>query len=418
MLQGPTAAWTALFLVALAIGQGLRVWLNARQLAHYAAHRDRVPPRFAARISLPEHRNAIAYASDRLRLGQVGIAVDTAMLLALTLGGLLDALSSAAYALLPALPAGVVLLLALMALGALVELPLTLYGQFVIEARYGFNRMTPRLFLLDAGKQALLALAIGAPLIAAVLWLLTHLGAHGWLAAWAVWCAFMVFMMWAFPTFIAPLFNRFEPLPDGPLKKRVEALLARCGFTSRGLFVMDGSTRSAHGNAYFTGTGKAKRIVFFDTLLERLDAAETEAVLAHELGHFHHRHVRTRLGLSFASAFCALALLAALLDAPGVHAALGVSAPTPAATLALVFLVLPALLFPLAPLASLLSRRQEFEADRFAARHADAAALIAALVKLYRDSARPVVTDRWYSRFHDSHPPAALRIAALEKAHA
>jgi STE24 endopeptidase len=414
MIPGLTDHWTLLFTLALAGGQGLRWWLNRRQATHFRAHRAAVPVRFAAAIPLADHQKAIDYGLARLRLSQLGLAIDTTFLLWLTLGGLLATLSETLHAQWSPLPAGVLLILGVGLIGTLIDLPLSLYSQFVIEERFGFNRMSGRLFLIDLLKQALLGLLIGAPVIALVLWLLGHLGPQGWLGVWVFWCTFMLFMLWAFPTVIAPLFNRFEPLPDGPLKTRIEALMHRCGFVSRGLFVMDGSKRSAHGNAYFTGTGRAKRIVFFDTLIERLSPPEIEAVLAHELGHFHHKHVRTRLLIGFATAFLALAGFSLLLDSTTFHQALGVPTPTHAATLILMFIALPPLLFPAAPISSLLSRRHEFEADRYAAGHSNADDLVSALVKLYRDNARPVTTDALYSQFHDSHPPAAVRIAQLE----
>jgi len=293
------------------------------------------------------------------------------------------------------------------------ELPLELWHTFGIEAHFGFNRTTPRRFLLDRLLGAALLLALGAPLAALVLWLMERAGGGWWLWAWGAWMGFTLFVSWAWPTFIAPLFNRFTPLQDAALKRRLEALLERCGFRSSGMFVMDGSKRSSHGNAYFTGLGRNKRIVFYDTLLERLEPEEIEAVLAHELGHFRRHHVRKNLLLMGLTSLAGLALLAWLLEQPGFFSGLGVSRPSAATGLALFLLVLPVFTRFLAPLFNALSRRHEFEADDFAARQSDAGALIDALVKLYRDNAATLTPDPLYSAFHHSHPPAPVRIAHL-----
>ena len=301
-----------------------------------------------------------------------------------------------------------------MLLSGLVDLPFSLYKQFVIEARHGFNRMTVALFASDLLKQTLLGLVIGAPVLATVLWLMEAMGSLWWLYVWLFWSVFNLLMLFIFPTWIAPLFNKFTPLPDGEAKQRIEALLKRCGFRSNGLFVMDGSKRSAHGNAYFTGFGNNKRIVFFDTLLERLSPSETEAVLAHELGHFRKRHVLQRMLLMFASSLLFLALLGQLIDAPWFYAGLGVPAQSTALALTLFFLVVPVFLFPLTPLTSYWSRRHEFEADAYAAEHTAAGELVHALVKLYDDNAATLTPDPLHSLFYDSHPPAALRILRLQ----
>ena len=292
-------------------------------------------------------------------------------------------------------------------------LPLGLYGTFVIEQRFGFNRMTPALFALDLAKQALVGAALGIPLVLLVLWLMQAMGERWWLWVWLAWMGFNLLVLLVYPTFIAPLFNRFTPLEDPQLAARIERLLARCGFRSSGLYVMDGSRRSAHGNAYFTGFGAAKRIVFFDTLLERLAPAEVEAVLAHELGHYRRHHVWKRVALMFAVSAALLWGLAQLAAEPWFYEGLGVTARSTATALLLFFLVVPVFLFFLQPLASLLSRRHEFEADAYAASHASAAELVRALVKLYKDNAATLTPDPLHSAFYDSHPPAAARIARL-----
>jgi STE24 endopeptidase len=295
-----------------------------------------------------------------------------------------------------------------------VDLPFAIHRQFVVEARHGFNRMTPALYCADLAKQMLLGVLIGAPVIAAVLWLMEAMGAYWWLYVWAFWCLFNLAIAFIFPTWIAPLFNKFSPLADGEMKTRIESLLTRCGFRSSGLFVMDGSKRSSHGNAYFTGFGRSKRIVFFDTLLERLAPSEAEAVLAHELGHFACRHIVKRIVFMFAGSLVFLWLLGQLIDAPWFYAGLGVDAQNTALALILFVLVVPVFTFPLSPLSSALSRRHEFEADAYAAANASGDDLTRALVKLYEDNAATLTPDPLHSLFYDSHPPAAQRIARLQ----
>ena len=309
---------------------------------------------------------------------------------------------------------GLALIFSVMLITAAVDLPFSLYRQFVIEARYGFNRMTLGLFVGDLLKQALIGIVIGAPVILAVLWLMAAMGSAWWFWVWLFWSAFNLLLLFIYPTWIAPLFNKFSPLAEGEMKTRIEALLMRCGFRSSGLFVMDGSKRSSHGNAYFTGFGNNKRIVFFDTLLERLAPPEIEAVLAHELGHFRRRHVLKRIVLMFATSLGFLWLLGQLIDAPWFYNGLGVPAQNTALALILFFLVIPVFTFPLSPLSSYLSRRNEFEADAYAAEHAAAKDLVQALVKLYQDNASTLTPDPLHSLFYDSHPPAAQRIARLQ----
>jgi STE24 endopeptidase len=405
-----------LFLAALAAATLTRLWLGRRQVAHVRAHRDAVPPSFAETVPLSAHQKAADYTVARTRLGMVELLLGAAWLLALTLGGGLQWMDAAWAAAFPpgglahgtALIAGVVVLLSAL------ELPLSLYRTFVIEARFGFNRMSLRLYLADLARNAALGAALGLPLVVLVLWLMERTGALWWLYVWLAWMAFNVLILLIYPTFIAPLFNRFTPLEDPALAKRIEALLARCGFTAKGLYVMDGSRRSAHGNAYFTGLGAAKRIVFFDTLLARLAPGEVEAVLAHELGHYRRHHVWKRVALLFALSLGLLWILGRLIDEPWFYAGLNAGEPGTAMGLLLFVLVMPVFTFFLQPLTSLYSRWHEFEADAYARTHASAPELVKALVKLYQDNAATLTPDPLHSAFYDSHPPAARRIARLQ----
>lgn len=409
-----TENFTLLFLAAFTLTLAARLWLKLRQIRHVAAHRGTVPAEFAERISLASHQKAAAYTIDRSRTAILGILSEAVLLLAFTLGGGLAALHGFWSTQFSGLAYGLAMIFSVIFISGLIDLPLSLYSQFVVEARHGFNRMTPTLFVTDLVKQTLLGVVIGAPVIAIVLWLMDAMGEHWWLWVWLFWSGFNLLLLFIYPTWIAPLFNKFTPLPDGDAKTRIEALLARCGFRSNGLFVMDGSKRSAHGNAYFTGFGDNKRIVFFDTLLARLSPGEIEAVLAHELGHFRKKHIVQRIALMFAGSLAFLWLLGQLIDAPWFYAGLGVPAQGTALALILFFLVVPLFLFPLAPLSSRWSRRHEFEADAYAAEHADAGELVRALVKLYDDNAATLTPDPLHSLFHDSHPPAAQRIAQLK----
>ena len=409
-------AITCLFLTAISLTLFLRLWLAGRQLQSVNRHRHSVPAAFAGRFSLADHQLAADYTQAKVRLSQISAIVDTLLLLALTLGGGIAWLQSAISYWLPAgdIIQGVALFVAVLAISGAVGLPATLYSTFVIETRFGFNRTSPGLFMLDQIKGMAVGLVLGVPLLALVLWLFVAAGAQWWLWTWLVWSGFSLAMMWLFPTVIAPVFNRFEPLQDGELKQRIDALLARCGFRSSGVFVVDGSKRSSHGNAYFTGFGAAKRIVFYDTLIRQLDPDEIEAVLAHELGHFRLRHVAKRITVTLGLALVLLWILGGLAMLPAFYAGLGVATPSPAAALLLFMLVVPVLTFPFTPLASWSSRQHEFEADAFAAGHASAACLVSALTKLYRDNASTLTPDPLYSAFYDSHPPAAIRIRALE----
>lgn len=408
--------FTLLFATFLIFGLLVRSALMLRQIRYVASRRDRVPAAFADSISLDAHQRAADYTGARMRLAIVDAVIGAALVVALTVGGGLQWIHDQWSGVFAAggIAHGVALLASLAVLSWLVELPFGIYRIFVIEKRFGFNRMTPGLFIADAIKGGAIAAVVGLPLLAGVLWLMSAMGSFWWLWVWAVWLAFNLLVLLIWPTFIAPLFNKFTPLADEALKARVEALLKRCGFQSKGLFVMDGSRRSAHGNAYFTGFGASKRIVFFDTLLAKLQPEEVEAVLAHELGHFRHRHITKRLAVLAPSALAMFALLGWLMQTPWFYAGLGMDDGGTAVALALFSLVLPAFSFPLAPLASHWSRIHEFEADRYAAQQTRAADLVGALVKLYRDNAATLTPDPLYSRFFDSHPPAAIRIARLQ----
>lgn len=418
-MQAPVL--TLVFSAALALSLSLKFWLATRQMRYVAAHRDAVPPPFASTITLAAHQRAADYTLAKGRFGLLSMAFGAAVLLGWTLLGGIDALNTVLRDAVQPRFGGMAYQLALLAsfavVGGLLELPSDLYSTFRIEQRFGFNRMTPRLFVVDAAKAALVATLLGLPLLALVLWLMRSAGELWWLWAWAAWVAFNLVVLVLYPTVIAPLFNRFEPLADSEVRARVEALLTRCGFASNGLFVMDGSRRSAHGNAYFTGLGRAKRIVFFDTLLARLTPPEVEAVLAHELGHFRHRHVQKRVAVMFVASLAGLALLGWLSRQGWFYQGLGVTPGAgefDAAALVLFLLAMPVFTFPLQPLFSRTSRRHEFEADAFAARKASAGELANALVKLYADNASTLTPDPLHSAFYDSHPPAAQRIARLD----
>jgi len=412
-----TAAFTICFLTALAVTTLLRLWLARRHVRHVDANRGVVPDAFQATIALEAHQRAADYNICKMRLAMVEILIGSLFVLALTLGGALQALHAAwSAAGLNGLAHGVSFIGSVVVLGALLDLPFSLYRTFAIEERFGFNKMTLKLFAIDLAKAALIGALVGLPILLAVLWLMEQMGPRWWLYVWLLWLGFNLLALLIYPIAIAPLFNKFTPLADAPLRERIEALLARCGFRSSGLFVMDGSRRSAHGNAYFTGFGQAKRIVFFDTLLDKLAPAEIEAVLAHELGHYRHRHVWKRIAAMSLASFGFLWLLGGLVDAPWFYEGLGMTARSTAAALVLFALAIPAFTFPLTPLTSAFSRRHEYEADAYAAQQAGAGDLVAALVKLYRDNAATLTPDPLYSTFYDSHPPAAARIAHLRSA--
>jgi STE24 endopeptidase len=395
---------------------GLRIWLTFRQIGHIAAHRSAVPAQFVDRIPVEDHHKAADYSIAKQRIDLIDTVAGTALLLAFTLGGGLQMIADAVQTFFPdsaGYAFGLTLSAAFAMVGFLVDLPFSLYRTFVIEARFGFNKMTPRLYVIDLVKQTALAALLGAPLLLAVLWLMGRMGEHWWAYVWLFWMGFNLLALLLYPTLIAPLFNKFVPLADAAMKTRIEALLGRCGFRLGGLFVMDGSKRSAHGNAYFTGFGAAKRIVFFDTLLERLQPQEVEAVLAHELGHFKHRHVWKRIAALSLISLGLLWLLGQLMLQPSFYAGLGVTTTGTAMALILFSLVMPVFTFPLSPLFSSLSRRHEYQADAYAAQQTAASDLITALVKLYRDNASTLTPDPIHSMFYDSHPPASMRIARL-----
>ena len=419
-----SSLFTLAFAVALVASLGIRFWLAARQISHVRAHRDATPAAFASRVDTTAHRKAADYTVAKQRLGMLETAVDAVVLVAITLGGGLAWLFAATetFSVAPILR-DLLLLVGVAVVGGVAALPFSWWRTFRIEERFGFNRTTPAVWLADLAKGIAVGAVLGLPLALLVLWLMRSAGAWWWLFAWVAWMAFQLLVLVLYPTVIAPLFNRFSPLPAGDARERIERLLARCGFRASGLFVMDGSRRSGHGNAYFTGFGRAKRVVFFDTLLNRLAPEEIEAVLAHELGHFRLRHVVKRVVWSAILSLALLALLAWLAQAPWFYAGLGIpSSDVPAAmarpgvALALFMLALPVFTFALAPLSAAYSRRHEFEADAFAAEHASATALVAALIKLYEDNASTLTPDPLHSAFYDSHPPAAIRVARLQSA--
>jgi len=409
-------ALTWAFVAALAAAVATRLWLARRQVRHVRAHRDAVPPAFAGSIALAAHQKAADYTVAKVRLQMAEIALDALVLLVLTLGGLLQWLAVQWQRAFPleSIWHGTGLIVSVFALSAALGLPATLYRIFGIEQRFGFNKMTLKLFIVDGLKAMALAAVLGVPLLVAVLWLMGTAGSWWWLYVWALLVAFSLVMQLIIPTFIMPWFNKFSPLQDPALAARVERLLARCGFRSRGLYMMDGSKRSAHGNAFFAGVGAAKRIVLFDTLVQRLDPAEVEAVLAHELGHYKLNHIRKSLAFSFAFTLAALFILGLLVGQPWFYEGLGVQSKTLPIALLLFILVSPAFSFFLHPVQTLLSRKHEFEADVYATHHAEAGDLERALVKLYQDNATTVTPDPLHSAFYDSHPPAAIRIARLK----
>ncbi len=398
---------------------GFQTWLSLRHLKHVRAHRARVPVEFADVITLSAHQTAADYTGEKVKLSIIENLLESALLLVLTLGGgifLIDQLAnnlntSFTYG------RGLLLVFGVMAVSSMISIPFGLYRTFRIEAKYGFNKITFKLYVLDALKGTLLSAIIGVPLLLVAFWLMEKMGSAWWLYLWLVWVGFSVVMMAVYPNFIAPLFNKFTPLSDDGLRSRIETLLSRCGFASSGLFVMDGSKRSSHGNAYFTGFGKTKRIVFFDTLIERLTPPEIEAVLAHELGHFKRKHIYKMIGGQFVLIFVILALMGWVIDKPWFYEGLGFTTtgatPPVAVSLMLFFMALPVFTFWLTPLGSLLSRKHEFEADAYAVRQTNADDLVTALVKLYRDNASTLTPDPIHSAVYDSHPPAAIRIAHL-----
>ncbi|MGH8727261.1 MAG: M48 family metallopeptidase [Burkholderiales bacterium] len=407
--------FTLVFLLVLTLTVAVRLWLASRHVRHVRAHRDRVPSGFTDAISLEAHQKAADYSVAKTRLARINIIVEAALLLAFTLGGLFQLLDRVWRGETGSeLLFGVALIASVIVISAIVDLPLSLYRTFKVEARFGFNKMTLGLFFADLAKQALLGALIGLPLIFGVLWLMERMGEYWWLYAWAAWIVFSILMLALYPTLIAPLFNKFNPMDEGQLKERIEKLLAKCGFKSNGLFVMDGSRRSSHGNAYFTGFGRAKRIVFFDTLVNRLEPAEVEAVLAHELGHFKMRHVVKRMLLTFVMSLAFFWLLSIAINAAWFYEGLNAGTPSNAMALVLFVMLAPLVTFPLQPVFAKYSRKHEFEADAYAAAYASAKELVSALVKLYKDNASTLTPDPLHSAVYDSHPPAAIRIKRLQ----
>ena len=410
--------FTYIFLLFLFLGLFIQFILANRQIKSVIQHRPTVPKGFEEKITLENHQKAADYTVAKLRFGILEIALSQAMLLVFTIFGLLYLVH---LELLNFLSAGVwqqiALILSISILSSAIDLPFSWYRQFHLEENFGFNRMTKKLFFIDFFKNILLSLCIGVPLLWVVLTLMAKAGDYWWVYAWITMVSFILIATWVFPIWIAPFFNKFKPLEDGSLKDSIQLLLNRCGFVSKGLFVMDGSKRSAHGNAYFTGIGKSKRIVFFDTLIEKLSPSEIEAVLAHELGHFKKNHIRKRMVMTFITTLLGLALLGWLMNQVWFYEGLGVepslTGNNAGLALALFFLVTPVFTFFITPLSSLLSRKHEFEADAFAAEKTDAHELIKALIKLYQDNAATLTPDRWYSAFYDSHPPAPIRIEHL-----
>jgi STE24 endopeptidase len=418
LLTSASFTLTVCFAIALVLGLVLKFWLASRQIRHVAQHRNSVPAAFANNITLAAHQKAAAYTVAKARFGLLEMALGTAVLLGWTLLGGLSALNQT---LLQWLGGGmwqqIALLAAFTLIGALVELPVTLYQTFVLEERFGFNKMTFRLWLADLLKSSVMGALIGLPIAALILWVMGATGNGWWLWAWGVWMGFNLLLLLIYPTFIAPMFNKFQPLEDETLKARVTALMQRCGFAAKGLFVMDGSKRSAHANAYFTGFGAAKRVVFYDTLLAKLSAGEVDAVLAHELGHFKHKHIIKRIVAMFAISLAGFALLGWLARQAWFYTGLGVSpnlnAPNDALALLLFMLAMPVFSFFISPLFAQLSRKHEFEADAYAVAQTSGADLSTALLKLYEDNASTLTPDPFYVKFYYSHPPASERLQRM-----
>lgn len=409
--------FTILFILMLAITTAVQLWLSLRQARHVAQKRGAVPAEFADKITLEEHQKAADYTRAKGSFGRFSILLSSVVLLLWTLGGGLNLLDNGirSFEWSP-ITTGVAVIIAFSLISSLIEIPSSLYSTFVIEEKFGFNKMTLKTFFIDMIKGAILSVVIGVPLIMLVLWLMETAGDLWWVYAWAALTVFSILMMWAYPKFIAPIFNKFKPLEEGEVLNRITKLLNKTGFNSDGVFVMDGSKRSSHGNAYFTGFGKTKRIVFFDTLLKHLTPPQVEAVLAHELGHFKHKHVFKGMIVSITFTLIGFAILAWLMKQTWFYNALGVEQPSTYMALVLFMLVAPIFTFFIGPIMSRWSRKHEFEADSFAAQQSDSGELISALVGLYKKNAGTLTPDPLYSAFYDSHPPASIRIAHLKQA--
>ena len=413
--------WTLVFSAALVLGLLLKLYLSSRQIRHVARHRDTVPPAFAATISLASHQKAADYTLTKARFGLLELAFGSAVLLGWTLLGGLDslnqALANSALAQWGPLATQMALVAGFGLISGALDLPFTLYSTFRIEERFGFNKMSLQLWLADLFKSTLVGMVIGLPIVALILWLMNSAGPLWWLWAWAAWMGFNLLVLVLYPTVIAPIFNKFKPLEDDSLKARVTALMQRCGFAAKGLYVMDGSKRSAHANAYFTGFGAAKRVVFYDTLLKQLSPAEVDAVLAHELGHFKHKHIIQRIVMLFAMSLAGFALIGFLSQQLWFYTGLGVrpnlGAPNDALALLLFMLAVPLFSFFISPLMAQLSRQHEFQADAYAALQTDGRDLASALLKLYQDNASTLTPDPVFVKFYYSHPPASERLARM-----
>lgn len=408
--------FSIIFIIALIINGGLRLYLSMRQTRHIESHLKHVPQEFSHSISLEDHQHAGTYNIAKQKLAFFSIILDIVVILLLTFGGGLNYLDSVAKSFfIDQLWYGVFLILSVLFVTGLIEFPLNIYSVFGIESKFGFNRMTIKLFTIDTIKQIILGLILGVPLMVVILTLMEKMGSHWWFYVWLTWVGFNLTILTIYPNFIAPMFNQFKPLDNPELKERIETLMTKCGFHAKELFIMDGSTRSSHGNAYFTGLGKNKRIVFFDTLIEQLSPAEIEAVLAHELGHFKHQHIFKRLISMFMISLICLYLLNILMQQNWFFSGLNIQSHSIAMTLVIFMMILPVFLFIAQPISSFYSRKHEFEADNYASKQANAQDLIQALVKLYKDNASTLTPDPLYSAIYDSHPPAHERIANLRK---
>lgn len=402
-----------IFITVLTLSTVIHLWLARRHIHFVSNHKNKVPDAFKKNISLKDHQKAALYAIAKSELGSKDILAQASLLMLLTLGGLISKISNIFDWISSSTLRDIAIILSVMLISSLIDLPFNYYKTFKIDEKFGFNRMTKKLFFSDIYKQMILGLSLGLPILFVALWMLQNAGSYWWLYLWVVWSLFNLLILAIYPSWIAPFFNKFSPLKDRVLKTKIIALLKKCGFKSQGLFVMDGSARSNHGNAYFTGFGKNKRIVFFDTLLERLNHNEIEAVLAHELGHFHHNHVKKRIVMMFLVSFIGLAILGYLKDQLWFYHGLGIAKPSDGSALLLFMLVGPTFIFFIKPIMAFYSRQNEFEADRYAKKHSSAKYLKESLVKLYRDNASTLTPDPLYSAFYDSHPPALQRIARL-----
>jgi len=408
--------FSTIFIIMVLLSASTHLYLAIRQINYVKQHRLQQPVAFAEKVSLQEHQKAADYTIAKEKLGIISLLISTVLIFIWTLGGGLEYIDQFVrnYQLEP-IYAGVIFILLMGLISSFIDIPMSLYSTFVLEEKFGFNRTNLKTWLTDLVKQSLLGLIIGIPLIMVILWLMASAGPYWWLYAWAVWMAFGFFMMWAYPAFIAPLFNKFSELEDGALKQRIEQLMIRCGFLSKGILVMDGSKRSSHGNAYFTGLGNNKQIVFFDNLLESLEDEEVEAVLAHELGHFKKKHILKRLISMTFMTLISFAILGWLMQQNWFYQGLGMSTASIYAALILFSIASPVFTFFLSPISAMISRKHEFEADDYAAQQADAQKLIDALVKLYKENANTLTPDPLHSAYYDSHPPAPVRIAHLNQ---